>query len=79
MGNVYNLFKVKTVTTAMLMVMSDMDPHMIRGNQGWVFVKSWLGCVKVGFIGVTEPPRGGVQRQDQLEQFSAKREHNQHP
>jgi hypothetical protein len=27
---------------------------------------------------VTEPPLGGVHRQDQLEQFSVKREHNQH-
>jgi hypothetical protein len=27
---------------------------------------------------VTEPPRGGVHRHDQLEQFSAKQEHNQH-
>jgi hypothetical protein len=27
---------------------------------------------------VTEPPRGGVCRQDQLEPFSAKQEHNQH-
>jgi hypothetical protein len=28
--------------------------------------------------GVTEPPQGGVRRQDQLEQFSVKREHNQY-
>jgi hypothetical protein len=34
----------------MLTVMSGMDPHMISGNLGWVFVKSWLGCVEVGFI-----------------------------
>jgi hypothetical protein len=27
---------------------------------------------------VTEPPREGVRRQNQLERFSAKREHNQH-
>jgi hypothetical protein len=27
---------------------------------------------------VTEPPRKGVHCQDQLERFSAKREHNQH-
>jgi hypothetical protein len=40
----------KTVITAALMVMSGMDPHMISGNLGWVFVKSWLGCVEVGFI-----------------------------
>jgi hypothetical protein len=40
----------KTVITAMLTVMGGIDPHMISGNLGWVFVKSWLGCVKVGFI-----------------------------
>jgi hypothetical protein len=40
----------KTVITTMLMVMSGMDPHMISGNLGWVFVKSWLGCIDVGFI-----------------------------
>jgi hypothetical protein len=27
---------------------------------------------------VTEPPRGGIRHQDQLERFLAKREHNQH-
>jgi hypothetical protein len=40
----------KTVITAVLTIMSGMDLHMISGNLGWVFVKSWLGCVKVGFI-----------------------------
>jgi hypothetical protein len=40
----------KTIITAMLTVMSGMDPHMISGNLGWVFVKSRLGCVEVGFI-----------------------------
>jgi hypothetical protein len=40
----------KTVLTAMLTVMSGVDSHMISGNLGWVFVKSWLGCVEVGFI-----------------------------
>jgi hypothetical protein len=34
----------------MLTVMSNMDPHMISENLGWVLVKSWLGCVDVGFI-----------------------------
>jgi hypothetical protein len=29
-------------------------------------------------VAVTEPPQGGVGRQDQLEQFLVKREHNQH-
>jgi hypothetical protein len=40
----------KTVITVMLMVKSGMDPQMISRNLGWVFVKSRLGCVKVGFI-----------------------------
>jgi hypothetical protein len=40
----------KIVIIAVLTVMSAMDPHMISGNLGWVFVKSWLGCVEVGFI-----------------------------
>jgi hypothetical protein len=40
----------KIVITIVHIVMSGMDPHMISGNLGWVFVKSWLGCVKVGFI-----------------------------
>jgi hypothetical protein len=42
--------KCKTVITAVLTVMSGMDPHMISGNLGWVFVKSCLGCVEMGFI-----------------------------
>jgi hypothetical protein len=40
----------KTVIIDVLTVMSGMDPHMISGNLGWVFGKSWLGCVEVGFI-----------------------------
>jgi hypothetical protein len=40
----------KTVITVVLTVMSSMDPHMISGNLRWVFVKSWLSCVEVGFI-----------------------------
>jgi hypothetical protein len=40
----------KTIITAVLMVMSGMDPHMISENLGWVFDKSWLGCVEMGFI-----------------------------
>jgi hypothetical protein len=36
----------KTVITAVLTVMSGMDPHMISGNLGLVFfVRSWLGWV----------------------------------
>jgi hypothetical protein len=45
----------KTVITDVLTVMSDMDPHMISGNLGWVFlslgwvVSKWvlLGCGSV--------------------------------
>jgi hypothetical protein len=40
----------KIVITSMVMVMSDKDPHMISRNLGWVFGKSWLGCIEVGFI-----------------------------
>jgi hypothetical protein len=40
----------RTIMTTMLTVKSGMDPNMISGNMGWVLVKSWLGCVKVGFI-----------------------------
>jgi hypothetical protein len=37
----------KTVITAVLTVMSGMDPHMISGNTGFVWV--WLGC-QSGFL-----------------------------
>jgi hypothetical protein len=40
----------KTVITAMLTVMSAMNPHIICGNLGWVLVMSWLGCVEVDFF-----------------------------
>jgi hypothetical protein len=33
----------KTVITAVLMVMSGMDPHMIRWNLRWVLDRVWLG------------------------------------
>jgi hypothetical protein len=32
--------------------------------------------VYVQYISVTEPPRKGVRRHDQLKRFSVKREHN---
>jgi hypothetical protein len=41
----------KTIITVTLIVMIGMDPYMISGNQGWVFVVYCLGCVKVGFLG----------------------------
>jgi hypothetical protein len=40
----------KTFITVVLMVMSGMGPHTISGNMGLVCVKTWLGCVEVGFI-----------------------------
>jgi hypothetical protein len=39
----------KTVITAVLIVMSGMDPHMISGNMEWVLVKSWVGLYQSGF------------------------------
>jgi hypothetical protein len=50
LGTCTTSVKCKTVITAVFTVMSGMDAHMISGNIGWVFVKSWLGCVEVGFI-----------------------------
>jgi hypothetical protein len=43
--------KCKTVITAVLMVMSGMDPHMISGTWDVFLVKSWLGCIEVGLLG----------------------------
>jgi hypothetical protein len=40
----------KTVITAVLTIMSDMDPHMISENLGWEMVKSWVGLYRRGFI-----------------------------
>jgi hypothetical protein len=45
-----NSAECKTVITAMLMVMSGMDHHMISGKLGWFSVKFLLGCVEVEFI-----------------------------
>jgi hypothetical protein len=42
--------KCKTIITIVLAVMCGMDPHLIGGNLGWVFVKSRLGCIEVSFI-----------------------------
>jgi hypothetical protein len=38
----------KIIITAVLTVMSGMDPHMISGNLGWVMVKSWVGLCQSG-------------------------------
>jgi hypothetical protein len=40
----------KTVITAVLTVLSGMDPHMISGNIGMGNGYVWLGYVKVDFI-----------------------------
>jgi hypothetical protein len=34
MGNVYNLYRVKIVLIVILMVMNNMDPHMISWDIG---------------------------------------------
>jgi hypothetical protein len=39
----------KTVITAMLMVLSGMDPHMISGNTGFGLV--WLACRSGFYLG----------------------------
>jgi hypothetical protein len=51
----------------------------------WGHTQTCVGGVGVGRVKggggadtVTEPPREGVCRQDQLERFLVKREHNQH-
>jgi hypothetical protein len=41
----------KTIIIVLLTVMSGMDPHMISGIWGCVFVMSWLGCVEVILLG----------------------------
>jgi hypothetical protein len=39
----------KTVITVMLIVMSDMDPHMISGTWDELLVKSFIGLCRCGF------------------------------
>jgi uncharacterized membrane protein YjdF len=39
----------KTVITVVLMVMNDMDPHMISGTWVGFLVKSWVGLCRSGF------------------------------
>jgi hypothetical protein len=39
----------KTSITIMLMVMSDMDPHMISGTWDLVWLSGLIGFVEVGF------------------------------
>jgi hypothetical protein len=55
----------KTVITAMLMVMSGMNPHMISGNLGWVFLLSlgWVGSkwILLGCGSVTVRLRDAIE------------------
>jgi hypothetical protein len=52
MGNVYILYRVKSIITAVLMVMSGMDPHMIRWNLRWVWIGfGWDGLSKWIYLG----------------------------
>jgi hypothetical protein len=48
-GTCTTSLECKTIITAVLMVMSGMDPHMITGNLGWVLVKSLVGLCRSGF------------------------------
>jgi hypothetical protein len=68
----------------------DAPTFMIKGNAHTFVMGDGMGNApafvikgdapletRVSFT-VTEPPQGGVHRQDQLEQFLVKQEHNQH-
>jgi hypothetical protein len=50
-------------------------PQSLTTDQGPSFMSHQL---REFAESVTEPPRGGVRCQDQLERFSVKQEHNQH-
>jgi hypothetical protein len=41
----------KTIITAVLTVMSSMDPHKISGTWDGFWLCLWLGCVEVGLLG----------------------------
>jgi hypothetical protein len=41
----------KTVITAVLTVMSGMDPHMISEIWDGFWLSLWLGCVDMGLLG----------------------------
>jgi hypothetical protein len=54
----------KTVITAMLTVMSGMDPHMISGSWDGLWISPWFSCVEVGLLGcalVTVRLRGTIE------------------
>jgi hypothetical protein len=48
-GTCTTSIECKTVIIAMLMVMSDMDPHMISGTWDGLLVKSLVGLCRSGF------------------------------
>jgi hypothetical protein len=49
-GTCTTFVQCKTIITAVLTVMSSMDPYMISGYLGWVMVKSWVGLYRRGII-----------------------------
>jgi hypothetical protein len=57
MGNVYSLYTMSIQLSkyneysAVLTVMSSIDPHMISGTWDGFWLSLWLGCVKVGLLG----------------------------
>jgi hypothetical protein len=54
----------KTVITAVLTVMSGMDPHMISETWDGFWLSLWLGHVKVGLLGcgsITVRLRGAIE------------------
>jgi hypothetical protein len=57
MGNVYSLYTMSIQLSkyneysAVLTVMSSMDPQMISGTWDGFWLSLWLGCVKVGLLG----------------------------
>jgi hypothetical protein len=50
MGNVYNLCRVSNYYSSHAHGHERHGPSHDWCNLGWVLVKSWLGCVEVGFI-----------------------------
>jgi hypothetical protein len=48
-GTCTTSIECKTVITAVLTVMSGMDPHMISGTWDGFWLSFWLGRVEVGF------------------------------
>jgi hypothetical protein len=57
MGNVYSLYTMSIQLSkyneysAVLTVMSSIDPQMISGTWDGFWLSLWLGCVRVGLLG----------------------------